>query len=411
MRLQILFKRSGNTGKLLLLGGLALCLAACSNAGDVQPTATRESDYTGFAAQAAPGGVTANGVLLPAQQVRLSFGVGGFIELVAVEVGEGVRAGQTLARLETTDLERAVGQAELDFYQAQVGLSQAELKLKQLQEPSDEADIRQAEHAVDQAAAALKAAQLDLTAVLNSTLLNETLEDAEEVCEDMQHKYDARLEMYESGEEPDYWSVDQAQERLDNAKLNLNRIRQQGNAQLQDARNAVEQAEHSYQEAQDALEELLEEADPLDVEAAQKEIEAAELEVERAQLSLAAAQADRAGATLTAPFDGVVSAVPVRVGEWAAPGATVVELLDPSRWRVETKNVGELQIARVRVGQEALARVNAFRDETLHGRVATISPVAVVQQGDTTYTLMIELEPTDLPLRPGMTVQVEILAE
>jgi hypothetical protein len=35
----------------------------------------------------------------------------------------------------------------------------------------------------------------------------------------------------------------------------------------------------------------------------------------------------------------------------------------------------------------------------------------VVQQGDTTYTLMIELEPTDLPLRPGMTVQVEILAE
>ncbi len=411
MRLQILFKQSGNIGKLLLLGGLALCLAACSNAGDVQPTATRESDYTGFAAQAASGGVTANGVLLPAQQVRLSFGVGGFIELVAVEVGEGVRARQTLARLETTDLERAVGQAELDFYQAQVGLSQAELKLKQLQEPSDEADIRQAEHAVDQAAAALKAAQLDLTAVLNSTLLNETLEDAEEVCEDMQHKYDARLEMYESGEEPDYWSVDQAQERLDNAKLNLNRIRQQGNAQLQDARNAVEQAEHSYQEAQDALEELLEEADPLDVEAAQKEIEAAELEVERAQLALEAARADLAHATLLAPFDGVVSAVPARVGEWAAPGATVVELLDLSRWRIETKNVGELQIARVRVGQEALARVNAFRDETLHGRVVTISPVAVVQQGDTTYTLMIELEPTDLPLRPGMTVQVEILAE
>jgi len=34
-----------------------------------------------------------------------------------------------------------------------------------------------------------------------------------------------------------------------------------------------------------------------------------------------------------------------------------------------------------------------------------------VQQGDTTYTLMIELEPTDLNLRPGMTVQVEILVK
>ncbi len=89
----------------------------------------------------------------------------------------------------------------------------------------------------------------------------------------------------------------------------------------------------------------------------------------------------------------------------------MVELLDVSRWRIETKNVGELQIARVQVGHEVQVRVNAFRDETLHGHVITISPIAVVQQGDTTYTLMIELEPTDLNLRPGMTVQVEIVTE
>jgi hypothetical protein len=43
--------------------------------------------------------------------------------------------------------------------------------------------------------------------------------------------------------------------------------------------------------------------------------------------------------------------------------------------------------------------------------VVTISPVAVVQQGDTTYTLMIDLEPTDLNLRPGMNVRVEIVTE
>ena len=43
-----------------------------------------------------------------------------------------------------------------------------------------------------------------------------------------------------------------------------------------------------------------------------------------------------------------------------------------------------------------------------HGRVLIISPVAVAQQGDTTYTLTIELEHTDLNLRPGMTVQLDI---
>jgi HlyD family secretion protein len=393
-----------------VLGVLILCLAACSPRADVAPTPTAGPESESLSTPV-PGSINANGVLLPIDQIALSFGVGGFVESIGVEVGESVQAGQTLARLEMTDLERAVGQAELGLHQAQVGLSQAQLKLEQLQEPPDETDIRQAEHAADQAAAALKAAQLDLTAVLNSTLLNEALEDAQEVYEDMQHKYEARLEMYESGEEPDYWFVDQAKERLDDAKLNLDRVRQQGNAQLQDARNAVQRAEQSYQEARDALEQLLKGADPLDVEAAGKVAEAAELEVETAELAVEAAQTDLARAILQAPFGGVISAVSVGMGEWAAPGATVVELLDVSRWRVETKNVGELQIARVRVGQEVLVRVNAFRDEPLHGRVVAISPVAVVQQGDTTYTLMIELEPTELNLRPGMTVQVEILIE
>jgi multidrug resistance efflux pump len=114
---------------------------------------------------------------------------------------------------------------------------------------------------------------------------------------------------------------------------------------------------------------------------------------------------------LRAPFDGVISTVYLSPGEWGAAGAPVAELLDTTRWHVETRNVGELQIARVKVGQEVLVRVNAFRDETLHGRVVTISPIAVVQQGDTTYTLTIELDPVELDLRPGMTVQVEILAE
>jgi multidrug efflux pump subunit AcrA (membrane-fusion protein) len=54
-------------------------------------------------------------------------------------------------------------------------------------------------------------------------------------------------------------------------------------------------------------------------------------------------------------------------------------------------------------------RVLALSGEELRGRVVSISPVAVVQQGDTTYTLEIELDPTDLNLRPGMTAQVEII--
>ena len=86
-------------------------------------------------------------------------------------------------------------------------------------------------------------------------------------------------------------------------------------------------------------------------------------------------------------------------------------MLDVSGWRVETKNVSELQIGRVEIGQPVKVWVNAFQNETLTGRVIAISPDAVVQQGDITYTLIISLDPCQLNLRPGMTTQVEILSD
>ena len=55
--------------------------------------------------------------------------------------------------------------------------------------------------------------------------------------------------------------------------------------------------------------------------------------------------------------------------------------------------------------------MSASSGEPLRGRVDSVTPVAVVQQGGTTHTLMIELQPTDLGLRPGTNARVEILTE
>ena len=133
------------------------------------------------------------------------------------------------------------------------------------------------------------------------------------------------------------------------------------------------------------------------------------MEAARTQLQVAQMQLDQL--TLSAPLDGTISAIHIDEGEWALPGGVVMEILDLSSWLVETKNVGELQIGQVKTGQQVQVRFNTFQGETVSGRVVAISPQAVVQQGDITYTLVIALEPTDLNLRPGMTARVEILVE
>ncbi|HEC33544.1 MAG TPA: efflux RND transporter periplasmic adaptor subunit [Chloroflexi bacterium] len=339
--------------------------------------------------------VTASGRIEPAAQVDLSFDLPGRVVEVAVDLGDIVRAGQPLARLETTDLERAVAQAELN-------LRQARLRVQRLQEPADEADIRQAQHAVSQAAAALEVAQLNLTAVLSSTLLNEALEDAREVFEDAQNRYQARLVEYEEGE-TDYWFVDQAYQRYEDAQLALARLEQQADLQLESASNEVDRARQAYLEAQDRLQRLLEGADHLDLEAAQ-------LDVEAARLALEKAQSDLEKATLTAPFDGIVAAVNVTCGEMAPTALPAVTLVDPSRFRI-TVGVDEIDVAKLEVGLPVEVMVDALPDVAFVGTVERIGPSATPDQGAVSYPVIIAFDPADAPLRAGMSATAAITVE
>ena len=389
---------SGRIAAALWLTALLLCPVACNRAADAPPGAAPAS-HVEPAVEPAAGSVAANGTLKPARQVQLSFGVGGALKSIAVEVGQSVQAGQTLAVLDATDLERAVAQAEVELASRRTRLAQLQAGATPLAER-----VLAATTAITSARAGLSQARVQAAQRGNQDVIDRwELEQAADALRDAQNEYqkvvdDPRTTTW-APSSPQARDLDDAQEHYDVVL----------------ARYEIHAADHAYAvaiadaEAQVARAQLTlyEAHHPVRPE----EIAQAQLDVERAQLTLEAARANLAGATLVAPFDAVVAHAPVSVGQWAAPGDTVVELLDLSDWRIETNNVGELEIARVRAGQAVRVRVNAFRDETLRGRVATISPVAVVQQGDTTYTLTIELEPTRRNLRPGMTVQVEIFTD
>jgi HlyD family secretion protein len=379
---------------LLMLASVGL-LTGC---GGTEAAEAVAADEVPVVAQEADDKVVAEAAIEPDRWSELHFDAGGDVVEVLVQEGDAVSAGDVLARLETEDLERAVAQAELD-------LRQAELRLEQLQEPVEEADIRQAEHAIDQAAAALRLAQMDVATILDSTLLNETLEDAQKVFDDLQHKYDARVEMYESGKEPDYWLVDQAQERLDDARLNLDRIRQQGNLQLQDARNEVVRAQQAQQEAEDNLEQLLEGADEHDVAAARLNIEAAELALDEARSNLEEA-------TLRAPLAGIVTKVNLDAGETAAPGEVILVLATLDRLQARTTDLTELDVARVVEGQPAVVTMDALPEQEFAGVVREIALQPGDYRGDVVYAVTVELaDATDAPLRWGMTALVAIEAD
>ncbi len=106
-----------------------------------------------------------------------------------------------------------------------------------------------------------------------------------------------------------------------------------------------------------------------------------------------------------APDDGVVLRRDVEVGEVVDTPASLFWIGEPRPLRI-TAEVDEEDIARIRVGQRALLRADAFPGRVMPAEVAQITP-----KGDTSrkaYRVRLAL-PDDTPLMIGMTVEANIV--
>ena len=438
-----------------------LILTACSSWAESSPMPTPVVEQTTPVSYASPTNIRANGILLPIRQMELSFDSGGFIEAVEVGVGETVSAGQTLVRLDSTETGLALQQAETELAAAKVNydlvvavtpaeqqeaISAANLELLTAQQALTaihaDADLTAAQSLYDvvDAQIAVDDAQRYLNGMTstadqsfidaahaNMILARARLDKADEDYEPWRNKpennitraallsklaqaqqiYDAEVRKY-NGMLGSVSEIDLVQ-----AEANLTLAQ----AQLSDAQETYQ----TLKEGPDPDEIALAEAQVASAQARLTLAEAggstaeklalAQVHVDAGRSNLEILQAQVDNMIITAPFDGLISRVRASQGEYAMPGEMMVEVLDTSGWLIETKNVGELQIGQIKIGQEVQVSVNAFNGEVLSGHVAAISPIAIVQQGDTTYTLSIELEPTDLNLWPGMTAQMDIIID
>ncbi len=444
---------------MLFLLTILLLISGCTGGAEATVIPTVAVEKSSLVSSPLPTNIRANGVLLPVQQMEMSFGTGGYIEAVEVGVGNSVSEGQVLVRLDPTEAGFALQQAEAVLAAAQanydlivagtpteqqVAISAANLDLLAAEQAlatiHSEADLEaaRAQQALVAAQIAVDDAQRYLAgmtsavnqffvdaAYANMILAGSSLDKAKEAYKPWRYKPENNITRAALlGKLAEAQQVYDATVRRYNGLLGS-----ASEIDLVQAEADMTLAQAQLSNAQGTYETLKEGPDPDKIALAEAQaanalarLTLAELGGPTAeQLALAQAQVDAAHANLdieraqsgnmviTAPFDGIISKVRANQGQWATPGEMMVEVLDTSRWRIETKNVGELQIGQIRVGQEVQVSVNAFNTETLSGRVVSVSPIAIVQQGDTTYTLLIELEPTDLNLWPGMTAQVEIM--
>jgi len=419
-----------------------LFLVGCGDEASPAPILLEPAPASAGLGTPQPGRLSVLGTIVPARKIACSFATSAWLKAIRAQVGMEVRAGDVLAELEVADLalavqaaedrlainlalldqamagarpqELAIAQAEYqralarheqllagprseEIAAAQAGYQAALAHSEQVKAGAGEEDLISAQAALEKAEIALQRAQAaydlvagqpDVAARMEAVTLQEATID---------HRA-ARARYDQLQNQPSRATLQEAEAQLVRAQAQLQAARA-GPAEGEIAASA-----NSVAIARAQLDLTSAGPRPEDVAVAKAEVQQARTALEQARLAYSRSR-------LLAPFDGTVSAVYLDPGEWAASGVPVVELLDTSRWQVETRNVGELNIGRVHVGQEAIVRVIALGHGQVRGRVVAISPLAVVQQGDTTYTVFIELEPAGLNLWPGMNAEVEIVTK
>jgi len=130
-------------------------------------------------------------------------------------------------------------------------------------------------------------------------------------------------------------------------------------------------------------------------------------DIAAAEARLTATQAVLQMAGLTAPFDGMITAVYIQPGDQVASGAVAFRLDDLSRLLVDVQ-VSEIDINRIEVGQNVILTCEAVFAREYHGRVVEISPVGIETEGMAAFEVIVEMSDADSSVRSGMSASVEI---
>jgi len=140
-------------------------------------------------------------------------------------------------------------------------------------------------------------------------------------------------------------------------------------------------------------------------------LESAEADVERAQALLDSAKATlESQASLAAPFNGTVVTVDVAAGETVVPGRVAILLADLSKYQIETTDLSERDITRVKVGQPVKVFIEALNQD-FTGKVVKVALLSSTLGGDVVFTVTIELDKQPQGLLWGMSANVEIQTE
>jgi multidrug resistance efflux pump len=281
-------------------------------------------------------------------------------------------------------------------------------------------DVAAAQAAVDGARASLQqvraGASEDQIIAANLELAN-----AQAALRLAQAAYDAVRDAADIGRRPEALTLEQVTNSYNAAKARLDDLKRGARA------GDVAAAQARIREAEARLASLTAPARAADLTTAEAELrrakahlallqagtrpetlEAAEADLASAQAALQQAHSALGETELKAPFAGTIAEIGPIAGEQVAAGAPVIRLADLSAWQIETDDLTEVDVVKVKVGAPASLTFDALPGVKLAGKVVQVKPVGAKKQGQMTYTVVIRPDQHEAQLHWNMTATAAI---
>lgn len=149
-----------------------------------------------------------------------------------------------------------------------------------------------------------------------------------------------------------------------------------------------------------------------EMEQSKTSYEQAEQSVNKALSQYERAVTNLGYATITSPVDGTVISRQVDVGQTVAASFQTPDLFeiaeDLSKMQIETA-VSEADIGVIKEGQAVTFTVDAYPTDVFEGYVRQVRLTPTITSNVVVYTVVIDVDNSDLRLMPGMTAFVTIL--
>lgn len=188
-------------------------------------------------------------------------------------------------------------------------------------------------------------------------------------------------------------------------------------ANLQKAKVALADAERTYNRNKKLLADGIISQGDFDLsetarDAAKASMKAAEGSVAQTRGALSQARTNLRYSIIRSPVDGVVISRAIDVGQTVAASFQTPTLFtiaqDLTKMQIEV-SVDEADISRIKLGQAASFTVDAYPEQKFDGKVVQIRSAPVVNQNVVTYVVVVNVDNSELKLKPGMTANVSVV--